>query len=314
MTGQDSMRPDFKAQTVDPLLLDDLRQLVRMAIREDLDRFVDLTTAALVPKGGMGSAAIVSRVNGVAAGFSLLDAIIDEFDSSITVDVLVGDGQSFTPQTTLAILKGSIRDLLTCERTILNVLGRLCGIASWTNRFASLVAHTQARLYDTRKTTPGWRRLEKYAVRCGGGYNHRMGLYDAVLIKDNHLAANSDENGQPLDTFAAVEMARKYLETANVPNYQSVIVQIEIDSIDQLPAALKAAPNIILLDNMTLDQLRACVAMRNEIAPAVLLEASGGVNLQTIASIAETGVERISVGALTHSAVNLDLGLDWLRS
>ncbi len=303
---------DFKPQIIDAILLDDLRQIVRMAIREDLDRSVDLTTAALVPQGGRGSAAIVSRVGGVAAGFNLLEAIVEQFDASIEFEIMVGDSEKFGPRTTLASLSGSIRDLLTCERTILNILGKMCGIASWTERFVSRVEHTAARVYDTRKTTPGWRRLEKYAVRCGGGHTHRMGLYDAVLIKDNHLAANGGSDGKPLDTFTAIKMARDFLESAAIPHHEQIIVEIEVDSIQQLEQALPANPDIVLLDNMSCSELSQCVLLRDQVMPSVELEASGGVNLDTIGAIAETGVDRISVGALTHSAVNLDLGLDWL--
>lgn len=302
---------EFKPQIIDAPLLEDLEQIVRIAIREDLDRLVDLTTAALVPQGMTGKAAIVSRMAGVASGFNLVERIVEEFDCSVQCEALVGDGEYFEARTTLATLGGSVRDLLTIERTLLNILGRMCGISTWTNRFVKRVEHTAARVYDTRKTTPGWRRLEKYAVRCGGGHTHRMGLYDAVLIKDNHLAANSSPDGKPLDAFSAVQRAREYLEQSGMPNSNSVIVEVEIDQIEQLHDALRAQPDIILLDNMPFAELRYCVERRNANAQNVQLEASGGVNLDTIAAIAETGVDRISVGSLTHSAVNLDLGLDW---
>ncbi len=302
---------DFKPQTIDAALLEDLQTLVRLAIREDLDRYVDLTTSALVPHGHRGKAAIVARVGGIAAGFELIPAILQEFDCSVTCDILVGDSQEFQPRDTLAVLSGSTRDLLTAERTVLNFLGRLCGIASWTNRFVKRTEKTSARVYDTRKTTPGWRRLEKYAVRCGGGHTHRMGLYDAVLIKDNHLAANASIDGTPKDPFAAVNQSRAYLEASGMANPEMVMIEIEIDRVEQLEPALRAAPDIVLLDNMSLAELRYCVELRNSTAPTVQLEASGGVNLDTITAIAETGVDRISVGSLTHSAVNLDLGLDW---
>jgi nicotinate-nucleotide pyrophosphorylase (carboxylating) len=303
---------EFKPQTIDAALLEDLEQLVRIAIREDLDRFVDLTSAALVPHGKIGKAAVVSRVSGVASGFNLIERIIAEFDCSVQCESLVGDGESFEPRATLAVLTGSVRDLLTIERTLLNILGRMCGIASWTHRFVKRIENTSARLYDTRKTTPGWRRLEKYAVRCGGGHTHRMGLYDAILIKDNHLAANSTSAGQPMDTFSAVQRAREYIASSGMTNSNGIIIEIEIDDVGQLDQALRGEPDIILLDNMSLAELRYCVERRNANATGIQLEASGGVNLDTIASIAETGVDRISVGALTHSAVNLDLGLDWL--
>ena len=304
-------KPDYPLQKIDAPLLESLRQLVRISIAEDLNYFHDLTTAALVPGGGSGQANIVARVAGAAAGFELIQTILEEFDCTIECELLIGDGDRFTPQTKLAILKGVTRDLLTCERTILNVLGKLCGIATLTQRFVSQVAGTKARVYDTRKTTPGWRRLEKYAVHCGGGHTHRMGLYDAVLIKDNHLAANATATGEPLDTFTAVQMAREYLVRASVPNHEQVIIEIEIDTFEQLQNALRAKADIVLLDNMNIQTLRRCVELRASMNSEAELEASGGVNLETIAGIAQTGVDRISVGALTHSAINLDLGLDW---
>jgi nicotinate-nucleotide pyrophosphorylase (carboxylating) len=227
---------------------------------------------------------------------------------------LVGDSQEFVADQQLAILAGDSRSLLTCERTLLNFLGRLCGIATWTHQFCARIAGTRARLYDTRKTTPGWRRLEKYAVRCGGGYTHRMGLYDAILIKDNHLACRASANGKLLNAGEAVEQARAFLHSGAVKFSEPPIIEIEIDRIQQLDDALDARPDIVLLDNMTVDQLREAVLVRNIHAPGVELEASGGVSLDTIEGIAKTGVDRISVGSLTHSAVNLDLGLDWILS
>jgi nicotinate-nucleotide pyrophosphorylase (carboxylating) len=304
---------EYKPQTIDGPLLEDLSQLVRMSIREDLDRFIDITTAAMVPHGATGSAAIISRVGGVAAGFELLPSILDEFDCTVEADVQVGDSQAFEARATLAVLKGNTRDLLTVERTLLNILGRLCGIATWTQRFVKRIEHTRARVYDTRKTTPGWRRLEKYAVRCGGGHTHRMGLYDAILIKDNHLAANQNSFGTPMDPYAAVLQARHYLQSSGMANSSQVIIEIEIDRVEQLENAIRAEPDIILLDNMSRSDMRYCASFRDARNPAIQLEASGGVNLDTISGIADTRVDRISVGALTHSAVNLDLGLDWLK-
>ena len=173
-----------------------------------------------------------------------------------------------------------------------------------------------ARIYDTRKTTPGWRRLEKYAVRCGGACNHRTGLFDAVLIKDNHLAQRSGAAvGSPADAAAAVREARQFLQSPQGAAKQTVLpVEVEVDSLEQLAAVLPAGPDIVLLDNMSPELLRQAVELRNRLAPHVELEASGGVRLETIREIADTGVERISVGALTHSARVLDIGLDWQAS
>ncbi len=302
---------DFSIQQRDDLLRDDLLQLVRLAIREDLARGFDLTTVAVVPPGLAAAASIVARVAGVAAGFELIPWMIEAIGCDVQVDLQSADGAPFQPQAVLATLRGDARNVLTCERTILNFLGRLCGIATWTDRHVAVIRDLPARVYDTRKTTPGWRRLEKYAVQCGGGHNHRSGLYDAVLIKDNHLACHARSTGQVLSASEAVNRARRFL-TAQPDAASDAIVEIEVDSLEQLADALTAVPDIVLLDNMSLDQLRQAVTMRDAAAGGVQLEASGGVNLSTLRSIAETGVDRISVGALTHSAVNLDLGLDWV--
>lgn len=301
---------DYDQQTRDIFLKDDLEQLVRLAIREDLARGMDLTTIAVVPLGLPACAHVIARQNGVAAGLELLVWIEQTLQASINIKLHTTDGADFQKGDCLATLTGDARDVLTCERTFLNFLGRLCGIASWTAEHVRLIADLPARLYDTRKTTPGWRRLEKYAVVCGGGKNHRMGLYDAVLIKDNHLACHAHATGKLLSPSEAIRHAREFL--AQQPDAPSeAIVEIEVDSLAQLDDALPANPDIVLLDNMSTDQLRSAVARRNAINPSVQLEASGGVRLSTLRAIAETGVDRISVGALTHSAVNLDLGLDW---
>ena len=306
------MLTDYRSQTIDAALLDDLSHLVRLAIREDLDRTADLTTLAIVPQGIQGSAVILPRMPGVAAGVDLIEAILQEFDTQLSWTQHVGDGERFEPEQPIATLEGETRDLLTCERTILNFLGRLCGIATLTSRYVAKLEGTNARVYDTRKTTPGWRRLEKYAVRCGGGRNHRSGLFDGILIKDNHLACRASKDGKLLDPGTAVQLAKSFIASGAYRFEHSPMIEIEVDRISQLESALYAFPDIVLLDNMSCDLLKECVSLRDRIAPSVELEASGGVNLGTIGSIALTGVDRISVGALTHSAINLDLGLDWI--
>lgn len=304
---------DFTVQLADDFLLDDLSQLVRLAIREDLSRGMDLTTLAVVPPGLSAAAQIVARVAGVAAGIELIPQMLDTIGAEVSVELHARDADRFEPGQVLATLEGDARDVLTCERTILNFLGRLCGMATWTAQHVAALSGLPTRLYDTRKTTPGWRRLEKYAVHCGGGHNHRSGLYDAVLIKDNHLACHARITGQLLSPSQAIERARRFL--AEQPDAATdTIIEIEVDSLQQLADALTAAPDIVLLDNMSNDHLQQAVAMRDSANRGVQLEASGGVNLQTLRGIAETGVDRISVGALTHSAINLDLGLDWLLS
>ena len=306
------MQKDFHQIIWDATLEDDLRQLVRLAVREDLDRYYDWTTVALVYSEARGRAAIVAREAGVVAGLRAVPVVIDEMHAAIDFNPRANDGDEVAAGTTLAELAGSARDLLTCERPILNLVARLSGIATLTRQYVREIEGTKARIYDTRKTTPGLRRLEKYAVRCGGGHNHRTGLFDAVLIKDNHLAIAGENAISPAD---AVCLAREFitqLGSEHLPN--EMLIEVEIDRLDQIDDVLKAGPDILLLDNMSCDQLQNAVSRRNEFAPHIELEASGGVSLSTVREIAQTGVERISVGALTHSAKGLEIALDWLHS
>jgi nicotinate-nucleotide pyrophosphorylase (carboxylating) len=242
--------------------------------------------------------------------------LVDEMHAAIDLQTEAADGDDIASRAVVAELAGSARDMLVCERPLLNLLGRLSGIATLTREYVRRIDGTKARIYDTRKTTPGWRRLEKYAVRCGGGFNHRTGLFDAVLIKDNHLALAAEvalAAGQCFTAADSVRRARDFLEqTASERKGGPLIVEIEVDRLELLDDVLRAGPDIVLLDNMTPDVLRQSVARRDALAPAVELEASGGVTLESVRHIAETGVERISVGALTHSAAALDIALDWL--
>lgn len=308
---------DYTPVEIDERLENDLRQLMRLAIAEDLDVSVDWTTLAMIDAERCGTCQIVSRGEGIAAGIALTPWIVDEFDADLEVDVLVGEGESFSPGTALVRLSGSARDLLTIERVTLNLLSRLCGIATLTRRYVEELAGTHARLYDTRKTTPGMRRLEKYAVRCGGGHNHRTGLFDGFLIKDNHLAlgqsdaAGSGGDAMPLSPAEAagraVTMRGGVMNQLVAPS----IVEIEVDRLDQMETVLRSGVDIILLDNFTLDDLRYAVAARDAASVDIELEASGNISIDTIASVAATGVDRISSGALTHQATSLDLGMDW---
>ena len=291
---------DFKQQAWDDAVEADCRRLVRLSLEEDLAGRGDVTTEALVDSAAVGSAQIVPRAPGVAAGMPAIVAAVEESGGGLEAEVHVADGEPFEAGAPLAAMSGPVAGILTLERTVLNLLGRLLGVAEQTRRYVDAVQGTGARVYDTRKTTPGWRRLDKYAVVCGGGRNHRAGLFDAVLIKDNHLAQARLSPGE------AVRQARRHAGAS------PLLVEVEVDTLEQLAEALPAGPNIVLLDNMPPATLRRAVALRNQEAPAVQLEASGGVTLDTIREIAETGVDRISVGALTHSAVVLDVGLDWL--
>lgn len=294
----------------------DLRSLVQLGVVEDFGNGQDWTTVSLVPESVEASAAIVPREEGVIAGLPAGEVVFGEMECSATCKPLVADGTLVKPGQQVAILSGPAREVLSAERTILNFVGYLSGIATQASRFAALVEGTKAKVYDTRKTLPGYRALAKYAVRCGGGTNHRSGLHRAVLIKDNHIAFGNDElkDGDATPGFQvaeAVTLSRAFLQDS-VANGKEMIVEIEVDTLDQLEQVLPSNPDIVLLDNMPPQKLQQAVKMRDDAAPTVQLEASGGVNLDTIAAIAATGVDRISVGALTHSVRNFDVGLDWL--
>ncbi|MFZ5828695.1 MAG: carboxylating nicotinate-nucleotide diphosphorylase [Planctomycetota bacterium] len=291
-------------------LAEDSRWLIRRALAEDLGEG-DLTSLALIPAAASGKAACVARQPGIVAGLPVVPLALREVDHGLRLTTNIGDAEPVAPGECVAWVEGPVASVLAAERLMLNLLGRLSGIASLTRRYVEAVAGTGARIYDTRKTTPGWRLLEKYAVRCGGGNNHRSGLYEAILIKDNHLAFGAG----PLGRFSpaeAVRRAREFAERhATASQGEPAILEIEVDTLDQLIEVLPARPDIVLLDNMPPDVLREAVARRNALAPEVELEASGGVTIATVRSIAESGVERISIGGLTHSAVALDFGLDW---
>ncbi|MEX0678010.1 MAG: carboxylating nicotinate-nucleotide diphosphorylase [Pirellulales bacterium] len=308
------MAKEFQQIEWDASVEEDCRQIVRLAVREDLDRLFDWTTLALVPAGAAGKAAIVSRQAGVVAGLRAVQVAVGEMDVHLRLETLLDDGRQSAAGQTLATLAGPARSLLTAERILLNLIGRLSGIATLARAYVEAVRGTRARIYDTRKTTPGWRRLEKYAVRCGGGHNHRTGLFDAILIKDNHLALAAHVEGTGRLTPAeAVRRAREFAESMAAEQAAApLIIEVEVDSLALLEQVLPAQPDMVLVDNMSPEQLTRAVSLRDRLAPEVELEASGGVTLDNVAAIAASGVERISVGALTHSAASLDVGMDWL--
>ncbi|HET9684415.1 MAG TPA: carboxylating nicotinate-nucleotide diphosphorylase [Gemmatimonadaceae bacterium] len=277
-----------------PYSQDELTQCVKAALDED-GAFNDLTTIATVVSDRHARARLVSRATGVLCGVPLAVEAFCQLDDKITIRVDHEDGSRLEPGSSVLYLSGHARALLAAERVALNFMQRLSGIASLTARYVEAVHGTRARILDTRKTTPGWRLLEKYAVRAGGGVNHRMNLSSAVLIKDNHLAAVDGDVG------VAVRRARDIAPAGTK-------VEVECDNIDQVRAALNAGVDIIMLDNMTPAQMAACVGL---VDGRVITEASGGVSLETVRAIAETGVDWISVGALTHSAPSLDLALDF---
>jgi nicotinate-nucleotide pyrophosphorylase (carboxylating) len=282
-----------------PAEVEACRQLVELALAEDLDDAGDRTSQAVIPPHLPGRAEFVARAPGVLAGLPAAEMVLSEVDPHLHWQPLLEDGSSLKPGDRIARITGHMASILAGERTALNFLQRLSGVATQTRRYADQVAGLPCQLLDTRKTTPGWRLLEKYAVRMGGGHNHRIGLFDGVLIKDNHLAAL----GSPGAITRAVRLARQTVGPG---------LSVEVDTPEQFEEALAARPDIILLDNMPPELMRKCVARRNEVTgPAVRLEASGGVTLATLRAIAETGVDRVSVGALTHSAVALDIALDY---
>jgi len=282
---------------MEPLSSEEIRLAIEASLAEDVGPG-DVTTLATVPPNAHAAAVIVAREPIVVAGLGFAMQAFRLLSRDIDLVEQCADGESIPPGRSVLNIRGQARAILTAERVALNFLQRLSGVATMTRLFVDAVAGTNAKILDTRKTTPGWRRFEKYAVACGGGQNHRFGLFDMVLIKDNHLVALRNE--QPNAIAAAVARARK--------NYPNLKVEVEADNLDQVRQALDAGADIILLDNMPLENLRAAV---NLVRGAAKLEASGGVNLNTVRSIAETGVDFISVGAITHSARAVDLALDF---
>lgn len=276
-----------------------IEPVVRMALAEDLGRAGDITAQACIPEGARLRAAFAARKPGVLAGVDCVRLALRAMDPGATVTTRLRDGEAFEAGAVLVEAEADARAFLAAERTALNLLGRLCGIATLTRAYVEAVAGTGARIADTRKTTPGLRALEKHAVVCGGGVNHRFGLDDAILIKDNHVAVCGGVG----------EAIRRARASAG----HLVKIEIEVDGVAQLDEALAERPDVVMLDNFTPQMLREAVA-RAAGSPfgRPVLEASGGVNLETVRAIAESGVDVISVGALTHSAAALDIGLDAL--
>jgi nicotinate-nucleotide pyrophosphorylase (carboxylating) len=282
---------------VQPLRTQEIRRAVRAALAEDIGRG-DATTLATVPRTAQARAVMRARQPLTVAGLAFAETAFRSLSPAVKIKHRVRDGRRVKTGQVLLEISGPARALLSAERVALNFVQRLSGIATLTARFVDAVKGTQAQILDTRKTTPGWRRFEKLAAACGGGRNHRIGLYDLVLIKDNHLAALRD--AQPNAIAATVQRAR-----AKFPKLQ---VEVEADTLPQVKQAVEAGADIILLDNMTLAELRKAVKL---VAKRAKTEASGGVSLQTVRAIAQTGVDFISVGALTHSAAAVDIGLDF---
>ena len=285
------MTDDFvQTYALPTLLIDDA---VRQALAEDLGRAGDITTEATIPDNATATATLVARAAGVICGLDIARAAFRQIDPTIGFESWETDGARVEKGAALARIDGSARAILIAERVALNYLGRLSGVASLTAQYVERIAHTKARICDTRKTTPLLRAFEKYAVRCGGGANHRFGLDDAVLIKDNHIAVAGG-------VVPALRAAKRYAG-------HLVKIEIEVDTLDQLRDVLAEGADVVLLDNMPPLTLRKAVTL---VKGAMICEASGGVSLETVGAIAETGVDLISVGALTHSAPVLDVALD----
>lgn len=282
----------------DAALVADAQRLIALALKEDLGDG-DLTSRACLPAGRTAEAAVLARADGVLAGLWTAGLVYASLGGAVTVAPEAEEGQRVQAGQQVAVLSGAAADMLAGERVALNLVQHLSGVATLTRAFVDAVAGTRAAICDTRKTTPGMRRLEKYAVRCGGGVNHRMGLHDEVLIKDNHLALAGK------DVVAVVTDVRRRVGDA-------VTIEVEVENLDQLRRVLPLPVDRVLLDNMTADQLSRAVAMRDADRPGgkPLLEASGSVTLESVRAVAETGVDRISIGALTHSAPALDIAIE----
>ncbi len=350
------MNRDFRQNTWGHPQEQDLKRLLEIAVWEDLGETGDLTSQALIPRGIQGRGGIHVRHPGVIAGLAAVPHCLAAVDPSLKWFSCCKDGQSVEAGTKLGEIVGPVLSIMMAERLILNLLSHLCGVATLTRSFVDAIQGTKSRIYDTRKTTLGWRRLDKYAVCCGGGFNHRTGLFDAVLIKDNHLAfgalpgsvldsdhsldigtdqcqtADSEHRQADFSPAESVRRARFYLtklleerlaeKRGGLEEEESEedelfvgdripIIEIEMDTLDHFEDVLKANPDIVLLDNMSPEILREAVRIRDRVGSTTELEASGGITLQTVAEVAKTGVERISVGSLTHSNRSLDIGLDW---
>jgi nicotinate-nucleotide pyrophosphorylase (carboxylating) len=274
-----------------PLAID---EAVTRAFAEDLGRAGDVTSIATIPEGTRGAAVMKAREAGVVAGLAVAEVVFRKLDPSVEITGHLRDGAAVQAKTALMSISGDARALLSAERTALNFVGHLSGIASAAAEFVRLVAHTKARVCCTRKTTPGLRALQKYAVRCGGGFNHRFGLDDAILIKDNHIAVAGG--------------VRAVLERATAAAGHLVKIEIEVDTLEQLETVLEVGlADAVLLDNMSPATMKQAVAM---VAGRLVIEASGGITHGSAAAIAESGVDYLSSGAITHSSPSLDVGLD----
>ncbi len=278
----------------------EVKGLIKLALVEDLGPInVDVTSDSLVPPEEVAEAHLVAREACVLAGVTVAAEVFNQVNPELECEIRIPDGSAVEKGSTVLVIKGSAQSILTAERTALNFIQRMSGVATVTAEYVKTAANPDVMLLDTRKTTPALRLFEKYSVLCGGGTNHRYGLFDAVLIKDNHLASWAKKHGTGVGEAVAAARAK----------YPDLKIEVEVDTIEQLKEALSSQPDWVLLDNMPPSVLRECVVLCEGICKT---EASGGINLNTIHDIAHTGVDAISVGALTHSAPSIDLALDFI--
>ena len=278
------------------IITPDVEKLIDIAIMEDYSSG-DATTQALIPPDLPGEATLISDESGILAGLEVSLRVFSKIDRRLSITNLISDGAKLEKGTKIAVISGPMRSILTAERTSLNFLRKLSGVATETGKYVDEIAHTKSKIVDTRKTTPGFRTLEKYAVRMGGGFNHRQNLSDGILIKDNHIQTLSKE------TLGLKEVIQIAIRNAS----HTIKVEIEVETVNDVKIALEAGAGIIMLDNMRLADIACAVSLCKGRA---ITEASGGINLSSVRSVAETGVDLISVGAITHSAPNLDLSMD----
>ena len=277
------------------------QRLVEMALAEDLGERGDVTSQAVIPADLQGSAVFMAKAAGVVAGLPAAEMVMKAVDARLRFEILKQDGDRVAPRDRLATVAGPMRSILAAERTALNFVQHLSGIATKTRISADAAAGSELKILDTRKTLPGWRALEKYAVRCGGGHNHRQGLHDAILIKDNHLESMGTDKLRAIEE--AIRSARRIAPT--------MPIEVEVNTLDEFDRALALTPDIILVDNMTLPDTQEAVRRRNERAPQVQLEVSGNVRVEVIPVLVQYGIDRVSIGGLTHSAPALDISLEY---
>ena len=289
------------------------KKIIQLALKEDIGP-TDITSTSVLHRSKKGNFVLIAKQDCIVCGLVIAEAVFETVDSNVRFKPLVNDGDRVLGTKAIAYCSGNARSILTAERTALNFLSWLSGISTLTGVFVEEVNSTKAKILDTRKTTPTLRRLEKYAVKIGGGFNHRVGLYDQVLIKDNHIASIMAEPSIIKNEEEAIKFA---LESAKQNAGKDKKIEIEVDNLDALKVALDYNPDIIMLDNMSIEDIKEAVKIRDahrisvgDVGFKVLLEVSGGVNIQTVASIAQTGVDRISIGVLTHSAPAVNISLE----